>query len=61
MEVGGVTLTWILIANLSAALGLTLGGWIHENHKADCEHRSRVFAQAQIEEHIQGPINEKCI
>jgi hypothetical protein len=60
MITGGVTLTWLLIAALNVAVGGTLFGWIHEGHQAGCEHRSRVFVQAQMEEKTQGPIQEEC-
>lgn len=53
-----MSLTWLLIALLNVSVGGTLFGWLSEGHRADCEHRSRVFAQAQLESHTQGPIHE---
>jgi hypothetical protein len=58
MEVGGVTLTWLLIAALTTGFSGTLGGWLHSGHKAGCERRSRVFVQAQWEQGVQGPVHE---
>ena len=54
-------LTYTLIAALNVSVGGALFGWVYEGHKANCEHRSRVFIQRQLEQKdFQGPVNE-CI
>lgn len=51
-------LTYLLIASLNVSVAGALFGWVYNAHKAECEHRARVFVQEQVEHHVQGPINE---
>lgn len=52
-------MTYALIAGLNLTIAGSWFGWALDAHKAECEHRSRVFIQRQLEDKtFQGPVNE---